>query len=74
MMRQEQCERLAASILEFCRFAGTHGLSNDLRRTLTALETAKVIDAENQESFASALQAALCSSQEEWESFPQLFE
>lgn len=78
-MRQEQRERLAASIVEFCRFAGTHGLSNDLRRTLTALEAAKVIDAENvaaenQESFASVLQVVLCSSQEEWESFPQLFE
>jgi uncharacterized protein len=73
-MRQEQRERLAASIVEFCRFVGTRGLASDLRRTLTALEAAGMIDAEHQESFAFVLQATLCSSREEWELFPRLFE
>ena len=73
-MRQEQSERLAASIVEFCRFAGAHGLSSDLRRTLTALESAKVTGAEDRETFAFALQSALCSSKEEWDLFFQLFE
>ncbi len=73
-MRQEQSERLAASIVEFCRFAGAHGLASDLRRTLTALESAKVASAEDRETFAFALQAALCSSKEEWDLFFQLFE
>lgn len=73
-MRQEQSEHLAASIIEFCRFAGARGLSNDLRRTLTALESAKITDAEDRETFAFALQAALCSSREEWDLFSQLFE
>jgi uncharacterized protein len=73
-MRQEQFERLAASIVEFCRFTRTHGLSNNLLSTLTALEAARTIAAENDETFAFVLQAALCSSKEEWELFPQLFE
>lgn len=73
-MRQEQSERLAASIVEFCRFAGAHGLSRDLRRTLTALEAAKMIGTEDRETFAFVLQAALCSSREEWDLFLQLFE
>jgi uncharacterized protein with von Willebrand factor type A (vWA) domain len=73
-MRQEQSERLVASIVEFCRFAGAHGLSRDLRRTLTALEAAKMTGAEDRETFAFVLQAALCSSREEWDLFPQLFD
>jgi uncharacterized protein len=73
-MREEQSERLAASIVEFCRFAGAHGLSRDLRRTLTALEAAKMIGTEDRETFAFVLQAALCSSREEWDLFLQLFE
>jgi uncharacterized protein with von Willebrand factor type A (vWA) domain len=73
-MRQEQSGRLAGSIVEFCRFLRSHGLLNNLLGTLTALEAAKTIDVENQETFALVLQAALCSSREEWELFPQLFE
>src|SRR5271156_2117712 len=73
-MRQEQSERLAASIVEFCRFLRMHGLSSDLRRTLTALETAKTIGATNRQFLSFALQAALCSTREEWELFPQLFQ
>ena len=72
-MRQEQSERLAASIVEFCRFLRAHGLFNNLLGTLSALEAAKTIDVENQETFALVLQATLCSSREEWELFPQLF-
>jgi len=73
-MRQEQSERLACSIVEFCRFLRMHGLSSDHRRTLTALETAKTIGAANRQLFSFALQAALCSTKEEWELFPQLFQ
>jgi len=72
-MRQEQSERLAASIVEFCRFVRMHGLTGDLRQTLTALEAAKTIDPGNRQTFALALQAALCSTEDEWNLFPQLF-
>ena len=73
-MRQEQSERLATSIVEFCRFLRTHGLSNDLSQTLTALDAAKTISAKHRRFLAFALQSALCSTREEWDLFPQLFE
>jgi uncharacterized protein len=73
-MRQEQSERLAASIVEFCRFLRMHGLSGDLRQTLTALEAVEASDAANRQLFMFALQAALCSTAEQWAIFPQLFQ
>ncbi len=73
-MRQEQSERLATSIVEFCCFLRTHGLSNDLSHTLTALEAVKTIGVKDRRSLAFALQSALCSTREEWDLFPQLFE
>jgi uncharacterized protein with von Willebrand factor type A (vWA) domain len=73
-MRQDQSEHLAASIVEFCRFLNADGLSGDLRRTMTALDAAKTTGIEDERLFAFALQAALCSTKEEWELFPQLFE
>lgn len=73
-MRQEQSERLATSIVEFCRFLRKHGLSNDLSQTLTALEAVRAIGAKDRRSLAFALQSALCSTREEWDLFSQLFE
>jgi uncharacterized protein len=73
-MRQEQSEHLAASIVDFCRFLNADGLSGDLRRTMTALEAAKVTGINDQRLFAFSLQAALCSTKEEWDLFPQLFD
>ena len=72
-MRQEQSERLAASIVEFGRFLRMRGLSTDTSQTITALEAVKTIDATDRQFFAFALQATLCSTREEWELFPQLF-
>ena len=73
-MRQQQFERLAASIVEFGRFLRAHGLSADTSQTFTALAAVKTINATDQQSFACALQAALCSTSEEWELFPELFQ
>ena len=73
-MRQEQSERLAASIVEFCRFLRRRGVSADTSQTITALEAIKTINAKDRQSFACALQAALCSTGEEWELFPELFQ
>ena len=72
-MRQEQSERLAASIVEFSRFLRSNGLSADTSQTMTALEAAKTIDIANQRTFSFALQSTLCSTKEEWELFPELF-
>ena len=73
-MPQEQSERLAASIVEFGRFLRMRGLSADTSQTITALEAVKIINAADRQTFAFALQAALCSTSEEWELFPELFQ
>ncbi len=73
-MRQEQSERLAASIVEFGHFLRMRGLSADPSQTITALEAVKTINATDRRCFAFALQAALCSTCEEWELFPELFQ
>jgi uncharacterized protein with von Willebrand factor type A (vWA) domain len=73
-MLKEHSEHLAASVVEFGRFLRTHGFSGDLRQTITALESARTIDVADRQSFACALQTALCCNREEWERFPQLFQ
>jgi len=72
-MRQNQTDRLAASIVEFSNFLRTREVSAHPGQTITALEAVKTIDPSNRQSFASALQAALCSTREEWGRFPVLF-
>ncbi len=73
-MRQDQTDRLAASIVEFCNFLRTREVSTHPGQTITALEAVKTIDPADRQSFASALQAALCSNHEEWNQFPELFQ
>ena len=73
-MRPEQSDRLATAIVEFCRFARTRGVAAHPGQTITAFEAVKTIDLTDRQSFASALQAALCSNHEEWELFPELFQ
>jgi uncharacterized protein len=73
-MRQDQSERLAASIVEFSRFLRSNGLSADPSQTITALEAVKTIDIANRQTFSFALQSTLCSTREEWELFPELFD
>jgi uncharacterized protein with von Willebrand factor type A (vWA) domain len=72
-MQKRDAENLTASIVEFGRFLRSHGFSADLRRTITALEAARAINVADKQSFACALQAALCSNREEWDRFSQLF-
>jgi uncharacterized protein len=73
-MRPEQSDRLAASIVEFCRFARTRRVAAHPGQTITALEAVRTIDPTDRQSFASALQAALCSNYEEWNEFPEIFQ
>lgn len=72
-MRHQHADRLAASIVEFGRFLRMHGFTADIRQTLAALEAANVIDVSSSQSLSFALQAALCSTSEEWERFPHMF-
>jgi uncharacterized protein with von Willebrand factor type A (vWA) domain len=73
-MRQELSEQLATSIVEFCRFVRTHGFTADMRQTITALDAARGLGAIDKQSLRFALQAALCTNNEEWERFPRLFQ
>ncbi len=73
-MRHEHADRFAAAIIEFGRFLRTRGFTADMRQTLTALEAANIIDVSSSQSLSCALQAALCSTSEEWERFPRMFQ
>jgi uncharacterized protein len=73
-MRQEQSDRLAASVVEFCRFLRMREVFAHPGQTITALKAVKTINPADRQSFASALQAALCSTREEWDLFPELFQ
>src|SRR5215472_215160 len=72
-MLKQPPEHLAASIVEFCRFLRANGFSGDMRQTITALESARIINAADGQSFACALKTALCCNREEWERFSELF-
>ena len=70
----EKPDHAAASIVEFCRFARSRGLSVGMHQTLTALESVNVIGVADRRLLSFALRSVLCSSQEEWEQFDQLFD
>jgi uncharacterized protein with von Willebrand factor type A (vWA) domain len=71
---RENPDRLAASIVAFCRFARSHGLPVGMHQTLAALEAANVIGLTDRQRFSFGLRTVLCSSQEEWDQFGQLFD
>jgi uncharacterized protein len=68
-----QPDRLAASIVEFSRFARSNGLPVGMKQTLSALAAAIAVGVADWQLFAYALRAVLCSSQEEWEMFDRIF-
>src|SRR5271154_3571059 len=72
-MPQEEHDRSAASIIEFCHFARENGLSAGVQQTLAAIEAAKTIGIASREDFAFALRSVLSSSKEEWDLFDRLF-
>jgi uncharacterized protein len=73
-MRHQHADRFAAAIVEFSRFLRARGFTADMRQTLTALEAANIIDVSRSQSLSCALQAALSSTNEEWERFPRMFQ
>jgi len=74
MMRHEEPDRSTTSIIEFCQFARTHGLSPGIQQTLAAIEAIKSIGDVDRQGFALALRTAVTSSKEEWDLFFQLFD
>jgi hypothetical protein len=66
-------DRLAASVVRFCRFARSNGLRGGVQQTVDALEAAKAIGVADWQLLGFALRSVLCSSHEEWELFDQFF-
>ena len=73
-MPQEELDRSVPSIIAFCQFGRTNGLSAGVQQTLAAIEVAKTIGVADRQVFACALRTVLSSSKEEWDLFNQLFE
>jgi uncharacterized protein with von Willebrand factor type A (vWA) domain len=65
---------LARTIVAFCRFTRTRGLSGGVQETLAALRAAKSLGIARQEDLKAGLRSVLCSSKEEWDIFGELFE
>ena len=73
-MPQEEPDRSAASIIEFCQFARTQGLFVGIHQTIAAIEATQSIGDVDRQVFTFTLRTALTSSKEEWDLFDQLFE
>jgi uncharacterized protein len=63
----------AKSIVEFCRFVRLNGISAGTRETIDCLQAAGVVGVNDRNAFRFALRAILCSSEEEWVLFEDLF-
>src|SRR5262249_11447470 len=72
-MEQTRADRLTESVVSFCRFTRTNGLSGGLHRSLAALRAVKAVGTSDRETLRFALRAALCSSKAEWDLFDELF-
>ena len=63
----------AKSIVEFCRFVRENGVSAGTRETIECLEAAGAVAGADRNTFRFAWRAILCSSQDEWVLFEDLF-
>jgi uncharacterized protein len=63
----------AKSIVEFCRFVRENGVNAGTRETIDCLEAAGALAGPNRNTFRFAWRAILCSSEEEWVLFEDLF-
>jgi uncharacterized protein len=63
----------AKSIVEFCRFVRANGVSTGTKETIDCLQAAGAVADADRDTFRFALRANLCSSEEEWVLFEDLF-
>jgi uncharacterized protein len=63
----------AKSIVEFCRFVRENGVSAGTRETIDCLEAAGAVVGADRNTFKFAWRAILCSSEDEWVLFDDLF-
>jgi uncharacterized protein len=63
----------AKSIVEFCRFVRANGVSAGTKDTINCLQAAGAVAGADRNIFRFALRAILCSTEEEWVLFEDLF-
>jgi uncharacterized protein len=63
----------AKSIVQFCRFVRENGVSAGTRETIDCLEAAGAMAGADRNAFRFAWRAILCSSEDEWVLFEDLF-
>ena len=61
------------SIVEFCRFVRANGIGAGTKETIDCVQAAGVVADAERDIFRFALRAILCSSEEEWVLFEDLF-
>jgi hypothetical protein len=69
----QEPDRMAASIVSFCRYARASGLPVGTPQTIAALEASNAVGVADWQRFRVALRAVLCCSPEEWKQFDELF-
>jgi uncharacterized protein len=63
----------ANSIVQFCRFVRENGVGAGTRQTIECLEAAGAVAGADRNTFRFAWRAILCSSEDEWVFFEELF-
>jgi uncharacterized protein len=63
----------AKSIVEFCRFVRANGISTGTKETIDCVQAAGAVADAERDIFRFALRAILCSSEDEWVLFEDLF-
>lgn len=73
-METTQAPGLDQTIVEFCRFARTNGISAGVKESLEAVRAASVIGIADRQNLKFALRAVLCSTKADWDIFGEIFE
>src|SRR5215471_10493038 len=65
-------ERLAATIVSFCRFVRSNGIPIGPKQSVDALQAAKTVGISDRANLMAALRAVICSSKDEWDRFDEI--
>jgi uncharacterized protein with von Willebrand factor type A (vWA) domain len=70
--QEEPC--LDRTIVEFCRFARSNGITTGVKETLDAARAASVVGIANPQNLKFALRAVICSTKADWDVFDEIFD
>jgi uncharacterized protein len=63
----------AETVVEFCRFLRSEGISSGVNDSVAAVEATAIVGVRDREVLRVALRAVLCSSKDDWDLFDDLF-